>query len=421
MIAPGYLHNWIRSNYKRLWPGRDKCPRFMGKNAILCCQQHHFFEFGKMLIARMNKALDGDKQIPFQFAILNLEEVGAWVVRSPECYGVLISKKLLWKIQRICYESWEAIPETFDMPVKRSNFLRDLWGDMPLDSDYLMHFSTLVGHVAFSFIVHHEVAHAGLGHLKPIHRQGVNAEVEADSLEDVILDEFAGVMSNKLDSGDYLLKQALETDADVHGMFYTRRLLREEAQSLRGYRPNGNLMSHVWGKLLRDKDCEQLMLFMGVAVGLLALAPDLEADKFDISKLKTHPPIPSRLLLAFHVAGSIDGHAEKYWENRSAAITMAIISIARFQGEGFRDPSANTRAKDNYISENNQELSVAEQKWRELSYISVIDASFRMSEIGSYWEDLVACLCNIAPDLSRGEGFPESLHYEWYRSRGQDK
>ncbi|QCG89387.1 hypothetical protein [Azospirillum sp. TSH100] len=414
----GYLIKWIRSNYKQLWPGRKDCPKFMGVNALITSQLIGYQKFGEALVSRIYDALDNDKRVPLQFAILDLEEVGAWVLRSPKCYGILITKKLVSKIVGICNEASEAMPDALKPSDKRPNFLKLLWDDLPVAENYLMHFGNLIAYIAFTFIIHHELAHVGLGHLGSICRQGALAEDEADSQGNVILDELAGVVSERSVSGDALSKQAFETDADVHGMFYTRSLLRDKAQQLRDNHTNNGIMEHVWRTLLREHDQEQLMLFIGVAVAVLSLSPHLDSDKFETTKKRTHPPVPSRLLLAFHATGSIKGYTGKYWENRSAAIAVAIGAIARFNG-GLpeKKPETDDNKSSNSRQGSNDNAILDARSWRTLDNLSIIDASYRMQEIGEYWEDLVKCLREIAPKSLKNSIFPQMLLYNWYRPR----
>lgn len=421
MTHPGYLHHWIQKYFKRVWPARTVPPRVMGARAVLAAQQDNFLKFGEALVSRFGDTFPEERRLPIEFAILDLEDEGAWVIWPAQCYGVLMTKGLLWKIQRISWEAQELLPVGFDAPVKKSNFLKQLWADLPQNEAHFYHFGSLIGHIAFSFIIHHELAHAGLGH-EGLRYLRSAAILESDDSPDSggnFMDEFAGVSGAASDAGGRLTSQALETDADVHGMLYTRQFLRDEAEMLlQRSVASDEVMGTVWGALLRDTHCEQLMLFIGIAVGLLALLPDLEADRIDHTAERTHPPLPSRLLLVFHVAGSISGYRPSFWENRSAAITTAIGLIGAFQREEFgkrtksRGVSCVRYPGDEIETENDGAPNAI---WRPLGHLSIVDAWLRQDELGPYWETLVSRLRTLSALLAPYARCPESLRYTWHR------
>lgn len=425
MAPPGYLHHWIQKYYKRVWPQRTSPPRIMGKRAVSLWEMDNFLKFGKALVSRLNETIPEDRRLPIEFEILDLEDDGAWVVWPAHCYCVLFTKALVWKIQRICWQASEVMRTGMTVPVKSSNFLSQLWGNLPKNEAHFYHFGSLISHIAFSFIVHHELAHAGLGHEALATTRGtapgfLEAETDLDAVWG-LWDEFAAAADTAPQLGDFLIKQALETDADVHGMFYTRRLLLDEAEKFRSKPDYDNdIMGSVWKLLLRDSNCEQLMLFIGVTVGLLALLPNLEAGRVDESiKDRSHPPLPSRVLLVLHVAGWLSEYSPSFWENRSAAITTAIILINSFHreeyGRGIERREINNTKPNGDESDGSASENPVVEKWRSLSHISIVDAWLRQDELGSYWETIVSQMRIISPKLIPYARFPEYLCYQWYR------
>lgn len=414
----GYLHDWVQKNYKRVWRKEALAPRFMGKNALANAQQTHFYEFGKMLVSRLGDTFPEGKKFPIEFNILDIEYEGAWVAWPAQCYGIFITKALVWKIQKICFHAPNAMQEGKEVQVEL-NFFRQLWDNLPDDEEHYHHFGTLIAHIAFSFIVHHELAHAGLGHegirisrgLSPVSSQSEeNTGAEFD-----YLDELAVASNFSVQAKDFAKSQALETDADVHGMFYTRRLLIDETKMLQEVKSiNDDIQAVVWKTLLRDTKNLQLMLFIGVAVGLLSLLPDLEAEKFGGTNPTTHPPTPSRLLLMFHAIRCINVDDPHFAENQSAAISAAIILFDAFFQENGNVKCADMQGFRNHEPSKDEGGAAHKPNWESLSHISIVDTLRRQKEVGSYWEELVSEIRSLSSSLDYYARFPDFMRYKWY-------
>lgn len=396
----------------------------MGKNALAAAGLTSFFEFGSALVARLAETIPGGRALPIEFYILDLDSDGAWVVWPAECYGVFITRGLLWKIQKIGWHGMEAMRDGKHIPVKM-NFFRELWGDLPDDDEYYIQFGTLIARIAFAFVIHHELAHAGLGHegarfmsARGSGMSGLEMPLIADA---DYLDEFASVIDNLKAS---LRSQALETDADVHGFFYTRQLINDESELLRqrDIAPD-SVWPYVCKALLRDAHCRQFMIFTGVAVGLLALLPNLEAERFGETVPTSHPPAPSRLLLMFHVVGSITRYGERFWENRSAAMSCAIVLISLFlRAEGHITMSTQPGSghATDAVDATATAHEAASSKWQKWRHLAIVDAMFCELEVGQYWEELVAEMRTISPGLRKFARFPEYIRYGWYEAASDE-
>jgi hypothetical protein len=416
----GYLYKWMQKNYRRIWPQRTAAPRFMGKNALRASGLGSFDEFGKALIERLAETIDGGRNTSFEFYILDTSSIGAWVVWPAECYGVFITRGLVRKIQEIGWHGVEAIRRGRHIPVKM-NFFREVWGDLPDEDEYYREFGVLIARIAFAFIIHHELAHAGLGHegVRFLSARKAGAEI-ASLVDENYWDEFSNAINA---SNQSLRAQALETDADVHGMLYTRRLINDEAEILQRRRiAYENVSSYVRKTLLRNADCRQFMIFAGVAVGIFALVSNLEVDRIDDTRPNSHPPAPSRLLLMFHVVGSITMYEGRFWELRSAAISCAIILISIYLHEqGLSTEAPGIRARDSNSPINTQVLprDGNASKWESKRHLSIIDAVFRQDEIGDYWEELVREMRVISNSLRKYALFPAYMRYFWYETKEQ--
>jgi hypothetical protein len=400
----------MQKNFKQIWPGRTTPPKFLGKNALATKQQTDFHKFGRALALRAAQTFPEGKTLPIEFNILDLDFEGAWVVWTARCYGVFMTTALLWKIQRVCWHAAEYMRKGKTILVKM-NFLRELWDVLPEDDVHFHHFGGLLAHIAFSFIVHHELAHAGLGH------QGIvrpSCVIPDDTYgEWGHIAELPIAPASYSPKDNYVRSQSLETDADVHALFYTRRLIADEAKML-DQAHMSDVGRAVFTTLLRDTRSQQLMVFIGVAIGLLLLRPDLESGKFKADNIKTHPPLPSRLLLMFHVAGSITKYDANFYENRSAAISAAITLIGIFLKEE-NGLGIWRNAQDLEPSKFGSTEGESGSKWDSLSHISIVDAMQRLDEIGPYWEKLVFELRAMIPTLNHYARFPEFMCYSWYR------
>lgn len=399
----GYLHNWIANNFRLIWPRLAVPPRFMGRNALNAALQHEAFQYGQALVARLVEAIPTSKQKEFEFQVLDLDQVNAWAVWAPACYGIFVTRGLVTKMQRICSYAPEFMRHGRHTPV-RMNFLRDMWDGLPDDSAHYDAFATVLLHIALAFIVHHELAHAGLGH-----EGKVTSMNDGDPNADFIDEATMADAGRTLPSANRLRSQVLETDADVHALFYTRRLVLDEVEQFRTAE-NLPVGPAVFIHLLRNKRFQQMTVFMGVALGALMLTSGLEDERFGTTVSTAHPPMPSRLLLMFHAASSLSGHDEVFAECRSAAITTAIALISKYLKEAFGvDPHKPDEKVD-------QTEGHRRSKWEALRHVSVVDALFRIEEVSEYWETLVAKVREMKPALNQDARFPEMLRYEWYRS-----
>jgi len=414
MTKPGFLHRWIAKNHQAVWPNLNRRPRLLGARAARALQMQDFVAFGKYLSHRFARGAANSTEVSVEFEILRIDSPGAWAIWPTNYYGVLMTTGLVRKVQRIGGIAEDALSSGLDAEVK-NNFFRVLWGDLPRDQEHLGEFGALVAHIAFAFLVHHELAHIALGHDSLAHvrrnAQSIAAGVPAaDQLLDY-LDEFAGVLGRQSTIDQIRFSQALETDADVHAMLYTRRLINEEADAIRRRTTEVKHVKEssllVWGELLRDTRSKQLMLLVGISVGLLALQKDLEGQAINKSFELTHPPLASRVLLAFHVAGSLTKFDDGYWEARSAAITTAIMLFGAYQKE-------ESVGSEIIKPDTPHDPTLPDTKWQTMKHLPIVEAMLRFREFGAYWEELAAHVRKYSPALFKYSKFPGEMHIAWY-------
>ena len=214
-----YIQDWLKANYKRVNELWDKPPRLLGKTGIYSAEQHEFFRLGELLVARLEKVIARDNpraEKPIQFAIVNSPELGAWAFWASRCYGILITQGLIKNMQSVCGQADRLMAGAMATPQGEDNFLRGLWSEMPGGNSDFSSFGSLLAQIAFDFIVHHELAHAGLGHEWVMATARASGDILTSSDEERIwvLNEFSAIASASGDRSSSSWSQALEADAD---------------------------------------------------------------------------------------------------------------------------------------------------------------------------------------------------------------
>lgn len=415
---PGYLHEWLNEHYASIWPKRANPPRIMGGNALAAADQMSCDQFGKLLVARMMDTFKPGHQCPMEFAILDLDQVGAWIIWPEDYYGVLFSKGLVRQIQRVSQAAVKTLPDAISVPEKKRNFFRYMWGDLPTDEEHCSHFASLLGHIVIAFIVHHEIAHAVLGHQYAGGLRSLSAVdcASGDATTDCpqFLEEFSRAIHGEGPAGKDLNSHALETDADVHGMFFTRRLFLDEANDWRTGPEPQTTQHKVWRTLVRDEISTQFMLYIGLAVGLLVLTTDFTGDHIENGFGPTHPPQPSRVLIDFHVLGSLSKYDSLHYESVSAAITAALVFFNEERRERSGHGILKAASGCTSIGDDSGQEKDGSDRWGKFRHIGLVDTWRREEELSSYWESLVEKLRLLAPMLASRSPFSKGFRYQWY-------
>jgi hypothetical protein len=115
-----------------------------------------------MLVTRLQQTMKDKKDM--QFAIIKDSQPGAWAIYAPLCYGIVITTGLILKMQAVCGCVIWLMHQSRAQPEGADNFVSELWRGMPHGNEDCESFGGLLAHIAFAFVIHHELAHAGLGH-----------------------------------------------------------------------------------------------------------------------------------------------------------------------------------------------------------------------------------------------------------------
>lgn len=399
-----YLKHWLENNHFKIWRTSSKTPRILGRRATSIAEQEEFKQLGEILVAEMAAAMKPQK--PVLFHLLDRDEASAWVVWPARCYAVLLTRGLVENIQATCGQAARLL----DSALKKSlpgNFLADLWGPLPRKEDHRTAFGELIAHIAFSFVVYHELAHAGIGHEGANNvpsAQGVHSAEDQPLLDSAeFLDECAAATADgNLSPGLWIKSQALEVDADINGLRYTRKGMEKQAR--RFERVEVSSADVVWKALLTSSENRNFVVCIGVTIGLLSLLPDFELEKLGKLDAATHPPIPARLLAVLHASRHFDDHgADEQNMVRAVLIGASLIDMIVSARIAIANGGASdeTEAPDSILDRALERISLPEM-------LSLFD------EIGGHMQALAAERARLERTISDYRRFPDWLCYAWY-------
>lgn len=410
-----YLDKWLSENFSKIWRNSSTAPRILGRRATALAEQEEFHQLGEMLVKRMFLAMEHAK--PIQFHLLDRDESGAWVIWPAQCYGVLLTRGLVQNIQVACGQAERLLGSALREGQAR-NFLSDLWGKLPNNEDHRTAFGGLLAHVAFAFVVHHELAHAGLGHegadKAAYTRSAARPDDHAlfDGLD--ILDEWAAAAAERdLSPERRIRSQALEADADVNGLIYTRQFMQEQARKFQSTTVAcDDSMGVVWKTLLTSDANRDLVVCIGVVIGLLSLLPDFALKELGNLDVSTHPPIPARILTLLHIDRQLET-ANSGGDNMTNAILIAaalidmVISMERLIAEGSGAPLASNLPTDK---------APVSSLDRALERISIPESVSRFDDIGVHMKALALEMKSLELTTRQYRRFPNWMRFVWYLS-----
>ncbi|WP_155635263.1 hypothetical protein [Burkholderia cepacia] len=409
------MDKWLSENFSKIWHNSSIAPRILGRRATTLAEQEEFHQLGEILVKRMFLAMEHAK--PIEFHLLDRAESGAWVIWPAQCYGVLLTRGLVQNIQVVCGQAERLLGSALRDGQAR-NFLSDLWGKLPNDKDHRTAFGGLLAQVAFAFVVHHELAHAGLGHegaVKAAYTRSA-AKLDDHALFDGldILDEWAAAAAeHDLSPERRIRSQALEADADVNGLIYTRQFMLDQAREFQGRTVAcDDSMGVVWKALLNSGANRGLVVCIGVTIGLLSLLPDFALKELGNLDVSTHPPIPARILTLLHIDRQLDTENSGR-DNMTNAILIAaalidmVISMERLNAEG-----SGALAASNLPTENAPASSLD----RALERISIPESVSRFDDIGAHMKALALEMKSLERTTSQYCRFPHWMRFAWYLS-----
>ncbi|MFZ4876623.1 hypothetical protein ACL9RI_16205 [Janthinobacterium sp. Mn2066] len=295
------LHAWLKKYFKKINEKLVEPPRLLGETSKYNAQQEEFEQLAQMLISRMFKAMLHPKEIKFSLVVNEISN--AWAIWPADFYAVLVTTALAKNIQETCGQVETLMRQGERLPTGEPNLMRDLWSGMPYENRDYESFGGLLAHIAYAFVVHHELAHIGLGHeaiLGGILSSNANSIIEEEVLA---LDEsrMCAPAAQNADGSPSLSGQALEADADLNALAYTIEFMQlQQRKFLEKEVCFDDSQGIVWKDILTNKNKRWFAITAGVAVGLFCLINNFESEKIDALDARSHPPISARVMVMLH-------------------------------------------------------------------------------------------------------------------------
>lgn len=387
-VKKSKLLSYIEKHYKTLWPNETEPPRFIGEKALEVAQQREFLALGKLLCKRAEAFYQADRHHALEFALLGWSHSGAWIVWTSGFDGVLMTKALIQNIQEICAQFEGLFLRAEEFPESQKMF--SWWADLPRTREYFQCFGSLLANIAVTFIICHELAHAGLGHdrirrVRSLNASGSESGSVSDKLFDFISECGAAENSRCLDSERLRTSQALEADADINGLKLTRHFVKLDHQIFvkTAEIERSDAFDEAWNSILQNESVREFAIATGVAIGVLALSTNLETPELELLENATHPPLVARLLVILLVNEKCNGGVDV----RGEAILIATALIASLLI--YRE---HNEAQKSYEREDTQNVeedeSVRNRIDEVLQRYSVQSALERYDEIGEHFKQL---------------------------------
>lgn len=396
-----YLHKWLSVNYKKVNKHWTHPPRLLGKTSVLSAQQQQFLLLGQRMASRMEKCIaDNNPNFakPIEFAIIRSNALGAWAFWASKCYGIVVTQGLIENIQAVCGQVDRLMRVAMDSPADDNNFVRQLWTEMPNANRDFQSYGEVLAQVAFDFIVHHELAHAGLGHEWVMATASASAELQRLSDEERTwsIDEvsLAAMPSGGRKFGAW--NQALEADADLNGLRYTIQYLEMQAEifAAKG-RIGDDHRDIVWETVLTNPKLRWFAVLAGSSIGLAALLSTPQKELGDLA-LSTHPPLPARILMVLHAGVQLQKLAMPTDPIIASEVLLFVSGLF-----GFLHSAREGKIKS---------LDVL------LSHFNLPEAVERYEEIGQHFTSLAQEMNALAATRDHLRRFPDFLRWEWYSS-----
>lgn len=396
-----YLHEWLKVNYKKLNKHWKHPVRLLGESSVRAAQQDQFLLLGQSMVLRMEKCIaDNNPNFakPIEFAIIRSNTLGAWAFWASKCYGIVVTQGLIENIQAVCGQVDRLMKVAMTGPSDDDNFVRQLWAEMPNANRDFQSYGEVLAQIAFDFIVHHELAHAGLGHEWVMSTAPASEELQLLSDEERTwsIDEVSiGAMPSG--GGRFeVWRQALEADADLNGLRYTIEYLEMQAKMFEAKGKLGD--DHrdiVWETVLTNPKLRWFAVLAGASIGLAALLSNPRSELGDLAS-STHPPLPARILMVLEVGVQLQKRAMP--ANPIIASEVLLFASGLF---GFLHSARDGKIKslDTLLNEFN-----------------LPEAVQRYEEVGQHFASLAQEMSTLAATRDHLRRFPDFLRWEWYCS-----
>lgn len=393
-----YIWNWLQTNYKKVNAKWTEPPHLLGSKGIRAAEQDDFQKLGQALANRLEQVILRDcperfKRFEFAIAKSGSNERGAWAFWPSQCYGILVQQGLIENMQAVCGQIGALMTHAHALLPDQPNFLKDLWKGMPICSDHYFSYGEVLAQIAFDFIVHHELAHAGLGHEWVIQCASAS-EFELrqpDEEGDCVLEELSVSAAPSGRAGDDSWRQPLEADADLNGLRYTIQYVEWQADRFKALTLSaGDGRGLVWKHFLTNDSLRWFTIMAGVSIGLCCLLSQQTSGLGNLAD-KSHPPVPARLLVMLHAARQLHPSANQVEMAEVLLLVTALFAMLR-TAQGSQTESVDSI----------------------FAWFSIDDAIGRFDEIGRHFESLAVEMRKLSGVRDHLRRFPDFLRWEWY-------
>ncbi|OEZ88798.1 hypothetical protein JAB8_29980 [Janthinobacterium sp. HH106] len=392
-----YLTEWLRKNYTLLNEHWGYPRRLLGRTGTVAAEQHEFDELGVKLITRLQETMKYKKDM--QFAIMKDSQPGAWAIYAPLCYGIVITTGLILNMQTVCGCVVWLMQQSRAQPEGEDNFVAELWRGMPHENDDYESFGGLLAHIAFAFVMHHELAHAGLGHDSidgeaKVKRSAPNYKADQTKIQVIHESSIAAKANADNQPAQSPVNQALEADADMNGLRYTIQFMEHQATRFENLNVDAtDKMGLVWKHMLTNTERRWFAILAGVGIGLYCLISNLDNVKMGELSDQTHPPIPARVM-AILVVGS---HLyERQNGHKLEGLSNVLLFVAGLLGLSF--------------TVNNKYKTLDDL----LDGLRINDGVNRLEEIGAHFGKLAKMRSTLDRRLRLHRRFPDYLCWAWF-------
>jgi len=396
-----YLHEWLKANYKQLNKNWTDPVRLVGETGVLAAEQQQFLQLGQRMASRMEKCISENNPKyakSIEFAIIRSNELGAWAFWAYKCYGIVVTQGLIENIQAVCGQVNRLLAVAMQSPPDDNNFVRQLWAEMPEANRDFQSYGEVLAQIAFDFIVHHELAHAGLGHEWVMATASASEELQrlSDDERTWSIDEVSLAAAPSDGGGPKAWQQALEADADLNGLRYTIEYLEMQAKmfATRGKLGNDH-RDIVWETVLTNPKLRWFAVLAGSSIGLAALLSKPRKELGDLAA-STHPPLPARMLMVLHAGVQLQKQAMPANPVIPSEVLLLVSGLFGFL-HSARD--SKTKSLDAMLNEFN-----------------LPEAVHRYEEIGQHFASLAQEMSRLAKTRDHLRRFPDFLRWEWYGS-----
>jgi len=239
---------------------------------------------------------------------------------------IVLNKGFITELQSITGQA--AYMAEHILRTEASDALGEIWVGLPVTEKGLESFGALLAHVAIAVVTHHEIAHISLGHLQ-FHQKAPAGTSESDHARRIDEAAAAGAVLQARPDAKYGIIQALEMDADVHALQWTRSYLEDMSTRHQSSPVSDDPVTNaVWSTVLTSHLGRRFLLVGGFSLLFLLL----NARDFKISSLqrRTHPPSAVRLASLVEVEANLSGPptSSQAVPRMADAVRMALGSWA---------------------------------------------------------------------------------------------